>query len=77
VDIKNSGAIGLYEKAGYICVDQSNPIFQNFTMSLNLHDGATKGRKHFLLCKHFKTPTWTLAADEEPVKAPMGIQVPC
>lgn len=52
VDVTNSEAIGLYEKAGYSRVNQSIPMYHDFTRSLNLQDGATKGRKHLLLCKH-------------------------
>ena len=59
VDVDNKGALSLYEKAGYQMVDSSEPMFLEFTTKLNLHDGATKGRNHFLLYKDLvKRPTW-------------------
>ena len=59
VDVENKGAISLYEKAGYQVVDNSEPMFLEFTTKLNLHDGATKGRNHLLLYKDLvKRPTW-------------------
>lgn len=78
VDVTNSGALRLYEKAGYSRVDQSNSIYQDFTTSLNLHDGATKGRNHFLLCKHLHTSTWFEVSPKESTKigVMMGIEVP-
>mmetsp|Transcript_34672 Transcript_34672/g.70780 ORF Transcript_34672/g.70780 Transcript_34672/m.70780 type:complete len:162 (-) Transcript_34672:8-493(-) len=61
VDVTNSAACAMYDKAGYEQVDKDNPIFQEFTTSLNLQDGATKGRKHFLLCKNLvESPTWLI-----------------
>jgi hypothetical protein len=36
-----------------------DPIFSEFTRSLNLHPGATQGRDHFLLYKDLiVNPTW-------------------
>lgn len=58
VDTENKGAIRLYRNAGYRILPKDNPIFSEFTRKLNLHDGFTKGRKHFLLAKDLKTPTW-------------------
>ena len=59
MDVDNKGAIALYEKAGYQAVDNSEPMFLEFTTKLNLHDGATKGRNHLLLYKDLvKRPTW-------------------
>lgn len=59
VDVENRGAISLYEKAGYRKIDMTDPMYLEFTTSLNLHDGATKGRNHFLLCKDMVScPTW-------------------
>ena len=58
VDVENVAAISLYEQAGYRKVCRTD-MYLEFTTSLNLHDGATKGRKHFLMCKHLITcPTW-------------------
>jgi len=56
VDVTNEAAIGLYTKAGYKKVD-SNPVHMSFTRSLNLHDGATNGRNHYLFYKHLRKPT--------------------
>jgi ribosomal protein S18 acetylase RimI-like enzyme len=59
VDVTNVAALRLYDRAGYQQVDPQDPIFGEFTTKLNLHDGATKGRKHFLLFKDLTpNPTW-------------------
>mmetsp|Transcript_8620 Transcript_8620/g.10056 ORF Transcript_8620/g.10056 Transcript_8620/m.10056 type:complete len:459 (+) Transcript_8620:39-1415(+) len=58
VDVTNFGAVHLYEKAGYRKLVSDNPIFYEFTRKLNLHDGATKGRKHHLMAKDLSRPTW-------------------
>ncbi|CAB9530026.1 FR47-like protein [Seminavis robusta] len=59
VDVENEGALSLYQKAGFRKVDRSDPMFLEFTTKLNLHDGATKGRNHFLLYKDLvECPTW-------------------
>ena len=59
VDVENEGALALYEKAVYRKVDNNEPMFLEFTTKLNLHDGATKGRNHFLLYKDLvPCPTW-------------------
>ena len=66
VDVTNTAAIALYERAGYRKVteekmskDDDHDLYWEFTKSLNLHPGATKGRKHFLLYKHLTPePTW-------------------
>mmetsp|Transcript_54374 Transcript_54374/g.65576 ORF Transcript_54374/g.65576 Transcript_54374/m.65576 type:complete len:103 (+) Transcript_54374:104-412(+) len=53
VDVTNDAAITLYEKCGYHIVER-NPIHDEFTRSLNLHDGATCGRSHHLLRKDLR-----------------------
>ena len=58
VDVKNLVALALYARAGYKVVAADDPKYEEFTRSLNLHDGATKGRNHFLLCKDLRQPTW-------------------
>jgi ribosomal protein S18 acetylase RimI-like enzyme len=59
VDVTNRGAISLYEKAGYRRVESDDPMFMDFTASLNLHPGATKGRVHHLFYKDLvEEPTW-------------------
>ncbi len=59
VDVTNHAALALYNRAGYKQVSSKDNMFEEFTTSLDLHDGATKGRKHFLLCKHLSdNPTW-------------------
>ncbi len=67
VDVTNTGAVNLYKKAGYRQLENDNPIFLEFTTKLNLHDGATKGRNHYLLCKDLKQPTWFQIPDEEQI----------
>ena len=40
-------------------IDKSEPVYAQFTASLNLHDGAMHGRKHHLMCKHVtEQTTW-------------------
>jgi ribosomal protein S18 acetylase RimI-like enzyme len=64
VDVSNVGALLLYKRAGYEKVKSDDPAYFEFTRSLNLHDGATKGRNHFLLEKHLcDEPTWLPMAD--------------
>ena len=59
VDVTNDAALKLYRKAGYREVDSSNPMYLEFTTSLNLHPGATKGRNHVLLCTNLTSfPNW-------------------
>lgn len=58
VDVKNKAAIRLYEKAGYEIINSGDPMYEEFTKSLNLHPGATKGREHHLLSKNLAEPTW-------------------
>ena len=63
VDVENKAACSLYEKAGYEILDVNDSVYKEFTTSLNLHDGATKGRKHHLLCKKIsKHQTWLSTA---------------
>lgn len=65
VDVLNFGALELYRKAGYREVHHGDPMYAEFTTSLNLHDGATKGRRHYLLYKNLiRNPTWLPAQDE-------------
>jgi len=59
VDVENAAASELYKKAGYEILDSTNYIYSEFTTALNLHDGATKGRKHYLLRKTMtECQTW-------------------
>ena len=58
VDVKNEVALSLYQKSGYSRVDQADEMYREFTRTLNLHDGATRGRTHYLLVKHLRTATW-------------------
>ena len=66
VDVNNKAAITLYEKAGYRIISKDDhPMFEEFTTRLNLHDGATKGRNHYLMEKHLMdSPTWFEEAEE-------------
>jgi len=59
VDVVNTAACKLYEKGGYEILDYDDPIYNEFTTQLNLHDGATKGRNHYMLQKKItKQQTW-------------------
>jgi hypothetical protein len=64
VDIDNYQALSLYDRAGYEKVSSNHPMYYEFTKSLNLHDGATKGRNHYLLQKHLCEPTWLHSNDD-------------
>ena len=54
----NDGALAMYEKCGYHYLDKREPVYAQFTASLNLHDGAMHGRKHYLMCKNVRQATW-------------------
>jgi len=61
VDVENYSALRLYAKAGYrkIQAEDDDSMYSEFTKSLNLHPGATKGREHFLLYKNIVSePIW-------------------
>ncbi|KAL7445536.1 hypothetical protein ACHAXH_007326 [Discostella pseudostelligera] len=59
VDVTNHAACAMYEKCGYHYLDMREPIYAQFTASLNLHDGATQGRKHHLMSRNFvESLTW-------------------
>lgn len=57
VDVKNKAAGSMYEKCGYTYLDKKEAIYAQFTASLNLHDGALHGRKHYLMCKNVSSMT--------------------
>jgi len=78
VDVTNRAAIRLYEKAGYTRIKRGNSLYEEFTISLNLHDGATKGRKHYLLHKHVTPePTWLYPEHPpKPKKIRLGFELP-
>jgi len=66
VDVTNEGAVNLYKRAGYRQLEADNPMFLEFTTKLNLHDGATKGRNHYLMCRDLtRSPTWFQIPEEE------------
>jgi ribosomal protein S18 acetylase RimI-like enzyme len=59
VDVTNRAACAMYEKCGYHYLDKREPIYAQFTASLNLHDGAHQGRTHYLMCKNIiERTTW-------------------
>ena len=63
VDVQNDAACALYQKVGYEILDVNDSVYKEFTTSLNLHDGATKGRNHHLMCKNItKHQTWLSTA---------------
>jgi ribosomal protein S18 acetylase RimI-like enzyme len=64
VDVTNRAACAMYEKCGYRHLDKRMPIYAQFTASLNLHDLATHGRKHYLMCKDLIERTTWLEDDE-------------
>lgn len=79
VDVLNRGALHLYHKAGYRVVQPSEPIFLEFTTSLNLHPGATAGREHYLLYKDLvPEPIWLNDdSDEHSFERPLlGFEIP-
>ena len=83
-DVENHGALKLYEKSGYRQVLSDDPMYSEFTKSLNLHPGATKGREHFLLYKNVVSePTWLKEAHQESQYSPttkltgvLGFEIP-
>jgi ribosomal protein S18 acetylase RimI-like enzyme len=78
VDVENSNALSLYDRAGFQKVSPSSQLFNEFTKSLNLHDGAMKGRNHFLLYKDILSPTWLpsrVIEESERQWGPLGIEV--
>eukprot|EP00537_Pseudo-nitzschia_pungens_P001373 CAMPEP_0172378028 /NCGR_PEP_ID=MMETSP1060-20121228/69215_1 /TAXON_ID=37318 /ORGANISM="Pseudo-nitzschia pungens, Strain cf. cingulata" /LENGTH=446 /DNA_ID=CAMNT_0013105741 /DNA_START=156 /DNA_END=1496 /DNA_ORIENTATION=- len=79
VDVTNSGAVRLYEQAGYRKLDSGDPMYLEFTTKLNLHDGATKGRCHFLMAKDLRQPTWLSLQEQQkqyqPHRRTLGIEV--
>lgn len=79
VDVSNDSAMGLYEKCGYQRTNSNDPMFQEFTTSLNLHPGATRGRTHYLLYKNIRVPTWVEEKsfiEETKVLGSLGFEVP-
>jgi len=59
VDVTNAAACKLYENGGYEILDSDDPVYNDFTTQLNLHDGATKGRNHYILHKKMTAKqTW-------------------
>lgn len=59
VDVENIAACSLYKQAGYEILDSKNKMYAQFTTKLNLHDGATKGRRHHLMHKKLtENQTW-------------------
>ena len=92
VDVENTVALSMYEKMGYQIMDSTDPMYLEFTTKLNLHDGATKGRKHYLMYKNLVScPVWLPDAVEEqqqqtslqsadyprPSMGTLGFKVPC
>lgn len=51
VDVTNDAALKLYQNAGYQILNKFDKIYMEFTKSLNLQDGKTNGRNHYLLKK--------------------------
>lgn len=51
VDVTNDAALKLYQNAGYQILNKFDKTYMEFTKSLNLQDGKTNGRNHYLLKK--------------------------
>eukprot|EP00594_Rhizosolenia_setigera_P019464 CAMPEP_0178959742 /NCGR_PEP_ID=MMETSP0789-20121207/12490_1 /TAXON_ID=3005 /ORGANISM="Rhizosolenia setigera, Strain CCMP 1694" /LENGTH=405 /DNA_ID=CAMNT_0020642839 /DNA_START=421 /DNA_END=1638 /DNA_ORIENTATION=- len=51
VDVTNDAALKLYQNAGYQVLNKFDKMYMEFTTSLNLQDGKTNGRNHYLLKK--------------------------
>lgn len=75
VDVTNRNALSLYEGAGYQIVPSDNPVFSEFTKSLNLHDGAMKGRNHYLMQKDLGYPTWLPDHQTTAQRGTLGIEI--
>lgn len=74
VDVENTAAFELYKKAGYDILDSTNYIYSEFTTALNLQDGATKGRKHYLLHKTMtECQTWLPSSYN---RSTLGFEIP-
>jgi ribosomal protein S18 acetylase RimI-like enzyme len=60
VDVENKAALSLYAKSGYERVNgEEDSMYLEFTTSLHLHPGATKGRDHYLMYKNLiPDPVW-------------------
>ena len=56
--LAGKAARAMYEGAGYRILDGTDPVHAQFTASLNLHDGATHGRRHYLMAKDTTTTEW-------------------
>lgn len=81
VDVSNHGALKLYHKSGYQKVMSNNSMYMEFTTSLNLHPGATKGRDHFLYCRHLtKNLTWSsnlkASNNRKELLSTLGFEIP-
>ncbi|GAX10406.1 hypothetical protein FisN_21Lh101 [Fistulifera solaris] len=82
VDVENNAALSLYAKSGYERVNgEEDSMYLEFTTSLHLHPGATKGRDHYLMYKNLiPNPVW-LEPKEMPVdqgveaKGKLGFEV--
>jgi len=79
--------MALYERAGYRVASLDESVFMEFTTSLNLHPGATKGRDHFLLNKDLRPATWlddggevdvsnTSSPHEKTLVGQLGFEIP-
>lgn len=79
VDVSNHVAMTLYEKCGYQLADSQDPIYREFTTSLNLQPGATRGRTHHLLYKNIRVPTWVEGQrheEETRLMGSLGFEIP-
>ena len=75
VDVQNQPACDMYRKAGFEMTNKQDPIFQEFTNSLNLQDGVTNGRSHHLLYKNLSTTQTWMDVSFTQNKAMLGFEV--
>lgn len=74
VDVENVAACRLYKSAGYEILDSANKIYSEFTTKLNLQDGVTNGRRHFLLNKKLtESQTWVTPSLNQSI---LGFKIP-
>ncbi|CAJ1911895.1 unnamed protein product [Cylindrotheca closterium] len=75
VEVTNTQALKLYEKAGFARLTNDDRMYAEFTRSLGLHDGAMKGRCHHLMYKNIQHPTWISNDMGVTQRGTLGIEV--
>lgn len=75
VEVTNGQALSLYEKAGFEKLTKEDRMYSEFTRSLGLHDGAMKGRCHYLMYKDVQQPTWISSDTGVSQRGTLGIEL--